>query len=56
VFRAKGVELPPPAQGTVSEAERYAKGLAEQAPLYGNETKHSLAALPEPSNEARRGS
>jgi 4-carboxymuconolactone decarboxylase len=54
VFRARGVELP--AQGTVSEAERYAKGVAEQAPLYGNEIKYNLADLPESSNEARRGS
>jgi 4-carboxymuconolactone decarboxylase len=52
VFRARGVELPLPAQGTVSEAERYAKGLAEQAPLYGNEIKDNLADLPEPFNEA----
>lgn len=52
VFRARGVELPLPAQGTVSDAERYPTGLAEQAPLYGDEIKDNLADLPEPFNEA----
>jgi 4-carboxymuconolactone decarboxylase len=52
VFRARGVALPLPAQGTVTEAERYAKGLAEQAPRYGDEIKDNLADLPEPFNEA----
>jgi 4-carboxymuconolactone decarboxylase len=52
VFRDHGIELPLPAQGTVSDAERYSKGLAEQAPLYGDEIKDNLADLPEPFNEA----
>jgi 4-carboxymuconolactone decarboxylase len=52
VFQGQGIELPLPDQGTVSDAERYAKGLAEQAPLYGNEIKDNLAALPEPFDEA----
>jgi 4-carboxymuconolactone decarboxylase len=52
VFAAQGVSLPLPDQGTVSDADRYAKGLAEQAPLYGNEIKDNLADLPEPFNEA----
>ena len=52
VFRDRGIELPLPAQGTVSDADRYSKGLAEQAPLYGNEIKDNLADLPEPFNEA----
>jgi 4-carboxymuconolactone decarboxylase len=52
VFRDQGIELPLPAQGTVSDADRYSKGLAEQAPLYGNEIKDNLADLPEPFNEA----
>jgi 4-carboxymuconolactone decarboxylase len=52
VFRDCGIELPLPAQGTVSDADRYSKGLAEQAPLYGNEIKDNLADLPEPFNEA----
>ena len=52
VFRDHGIELPLPAQGTVSDAERYSKGLAEQSPLYGDEIKDNLADLPEPFNEA----
>jgi 4-carboxymuconolactone decarboxylase len=52
VFQDQGIELPLPDQGTVSDADRYAKGLAEQAPLYGNEIKDNLADLPEPFNEA----
>ncbi len=52
VFRAAGVDLPLPSQGTVSQAERYPKGLAQQAPLYGDEIKEDMADLPEPFNEA----
>jgi 4-carboxymuconolactone decarboxylase len=48
VFEAQGIQLPLPAQGTVSDPDRYSKGLAEQAPLYGNEIKDDLADLPEP--------
>jgi 4-carboxymuconolactone decarboxylase len=52
VFQVRGIELPLPAQGTVSDASRYQKGLAEQVPLYGDEIKDNLADLPEPFNEA----
>ena len=52
VLRAVGVDLPLPSQGTVSEAERYPKGLAQQTPLYGEEIKENMADLPEPFNEA----
>lgn len=52
VFRERGITLPLPAQGTVPDADRYPKGLAEQAPLYGDEIKDNLADLPEPFNEA----
>jgi 4-carboxymuconolactone decarboxylase len=52
VFRDHGIPLPLPAQGAVTDAERYSRGLAEQAPLYGNEIKDDLADLPEPFNEA----
>ena len=52
VLRAVGFDLPLPAQGTVSETERYPKGLALQTPLYGDEIKEDLADLPEPFNEA----
>src|SRR6476659_9093795 len=37
VFQARGIPLPLPEQSTVIDAERYTKGLAVQAPLYGNE-------------------
>jgi 4-carboxymuconolactone decarboxylase len=52
VFRERGVELPLPNQGTVSDTDRYSKGLAEQAPLYGNEIKDNLADLPHPFDDA----
>jgi 4-carboxymuconolactone decarboxylase len=52
VFQNEGIELPLPDQATVSDAERYSKGLAEQDPLYGNEIKDNLADLPEPFDEA----
>jgi 4-carboxymuconolactone decarboxylase len=51
VFRAQDIQLPLPVQGRVSDADRYPEGLAEQAPLYGNEIKDNLADLPEPFNE-----
>jgi 4-carboxymuconolactone decarboxylase len=51
VFRARGIGLPLANQGTVSDADRYSKGLAEQAPLYGDEIKDNLADLPQPFNE-----
>jgi 4-carboxymuconolactone decarboxylase len=50
VFRARSIELPLAAQGTVTDADRYSRGLAEQAPLYGEEIKDNLADLPEPFN------
>ena len=52
VFQARGIPLPLPEQGTVTDAERYSQGLAVQAPLYGNEIKDNLADLPEPFNTA----
>lgn len=51
-FRERGIALPLPAQSTVADANRYARGLAEQMPLYGNEIKDNLADLPEPFDEA----
>jgi 4-carboxymuconolactone decarboxylase len=51
VFQDRGIDLPLPDQGIVSDDDRYAKGLAEQAPLYGNEIKDNLADLPEPFDE-----
>jgi 4-carboxymuconolactone decarboxylase len=52
VFRVRGIPLPLSEQGTVADGERYSKGLAIQAPLYGNEIKDNLADLPEPFNTA----
>jgi 4-carboxymuconolactone decarboxylase len=52
VLRSVGVDLPLPGQGTVSDIERYPKGLAQQIPLYGDEIKENLADLPGPFNEA----
>ena len=52
VFRDYGITLPLPDQGGVRDAERYERGLAGQAPLYGEEIKDNLADLPEPFNEA----
>jgi 4-carboxymuconolactone decarboxylase len=51
VFHTQGIELPLAAQGTVSDNDRYSKGLAEQSSLYGDEIKDNLADLPEPFNE-----
>jgi alkylhydroperoxidase/carboxymuconolactone decarboxylase family protein YurZ len=52
VFQTQGIQPPLPVQGTVSDADRYPKGLAEQAPLYGTEIKDNLAGLSQPFNEA----
>ena len=46
VFKATGISLPLPEQGTVTDTERYTKGLAVQAPLCGDEIKDNLADLP----------
>ena len=51
VFRGRDIALPLSVQGTVSDDDRYPKGLAEQTPLYGDEIKDNLADLPEPFNE-----
>lgn len=51
-FGDRGLALPLPPQGTVADADRYERGLAEQEPLYGTEIKDNLADLPEPFNEA----
>jgi 4-carboxymuconolactone decarboxylase len=52
VFRGHGLDVPLPPQGTVSDPDRHARGLAEQAPLYGTEIMDDMADLPEPFNEA----
>ena len=50
VFQAQDIQLPLPDQSTVSDTDRYRRGLAEQVPLYGNEIKDNLADLPQPFN------
>ncbi len=52
VFRAQGIALPLPPEGTVDDGARYQRGLAIQEPLYGTEIRDDLADLPEPFNEA----
>jgi 4-carboxymuconolactone decarboxylase len=52
VFRERGIALPLPQQGTVTDEDRTAKGLAIQAPLYGTEIADNLADLPAPFAEA----
>lgn len=46
VFRDRGIELPLPPQATVSPAERYEAGRAQQEPLYGTAMRDNLADLP----------
>ena len=53
VFVQNGVELPLPKQKTlVSAEERYEKGLAIQAPIYGDEIQDRYTWLPKPFDEA----
>jgi 4-carboxymuconolactone decarboxylase len=52
VFRERGIELPLPDQGTVTERERFGRGRAVQQPLYGDEIQEHLSAVPEPYRDA----
>ena len=53
VFTQNGIELPLPRQKTLaSSEERYEKGLAIQAPIYGDEIKDRYTWLPKPFDEA----
>lgn len=45
-FNEKGISLPLPSCETVSEADRYKKGLQLQAPVYGTEIKDRYTWLP----------
>ena len=47
VFVERGIALPLPAQGTVTEADRFERGRAIQQPLYGDEIHDSFAGLPD---------
>lgn len=46
VFAANGISLPLEDCGTVNENDRYEKGLALQAPIYGDEIKERYKWLP----------
>jgi 4-carboxymuconolactone decarboxylase len=46
VFRARGIEVPLPAQRIVDEHDRYEQGNAIQHPIYGDEIRENLASLP----------
>ena len=53
VFSERGIDLPLPGQSTLaSPNERFEKGLAIQAPLYGDEIKERYTWLPKPFDEA----
>ncbi len=47
VFKERGIATPLKSTATVNEEERYAKGLAIQEPLYGDEIKQSMTGLPQ---------
>lgn len=46
VFESRGIKLPLPAQATVKEGERFARGREQQAPLYGEGMKQAMNVLP----------
>ena len=52
VFQQNGIALPLPKQGTVTDQDRYERGLAIQAPVYGTEIRDRYTWLPEPFDEA----
>lgn len=53
VFSERGIDLPLPKQGApASDEERCEKGLAIQAPIYGDEIKNRYTWLPKPFDQA----
>ncbi len=48
VAKERGIALPLPPQGTVSDKTRYEKGLEIQTSLYGDEVKTAMSSLPAP--------
>ena len=52
VFQQNGIALPLPKQGTVTDQDRYEKGLAIQAPVYGTEIRDRYTWLPKPFDQA----
>ena len=47
VFKERGIKTPLESQVTVDEENRFEKGLAIQAPIYGDEIKQAMAGLPD---------
>lgn len=47
VFKERGIKTPLESQVNVTEENRFEKGLAIQAPIYGDEIKQSMAGLPD---------
>lgn len=52
VFTARNITLPLEKAGTISDEDRYRRGLEMQYPLYGNEIKENMKSLPDSLNEA----
>lgn len=46
VFKSRGIQLPLPDEGTVTEEQRFQKGKELQFPLYGNGMKQNMKDLP----------
>ena len=46
VFKSRGIKLPLPNEGTVTESNRYDKGREKQVPLYGEAMKKNMKDLP----------
>lgn len=55
VLTDRGIELPLPSQGTVTDDDRHQKGLEIQQRLYGTEIADAMAGLPEPFDQAVPG-
>lgn len=51
-FRTRGITLPLPAQATTTEADRFERGHALQAPLYGDEIRDGMRDLPDELRDA----
>ena len=47
VFKERGIQTPLKSTATVTEQERFEKGLAIQKPLYGDEIQKSMEGLPQ---------
>ena len=47
VFKERGIKTPLESQVTVDEENRFEKGLAIQAPIYGDEIKQAMEGLPD---------